>query len=199
MDVNVEVTLFFAIQGCAGLRILIVFCNSGLRWRAYFYFVLQFRVAQVCVSLLCFAIQGCAGVHILILFCNLGLQRSAEPYCVLRFRVVVCVFFLCFAIQGCAGVCIFVVFCTSGCFYCVLQFRVALVCVFLLCFTTQGCYGLPSLILFRVALVYVIFCVLQYKTQMKNQNTTHKHTNIKHANTKTLKHKNAHKHKNSFT
>ena len=66
--------LCFAIQGCSGLRILIVFCNSGLRWSACSYGVLQFRVALVCVFLLCFAIQGCTGLHILIVFCNSGLR-----------------------------------------------------------------------------------------------------------------------------
>ena len=35
------VLLRFATQGCAGLRILIVFCNSGLRWFAYSCCVLQ--------------------------------------------------------------------------------------------------------------------------------------------------------------
>ena len=93
--------LRFAIQGCAGLRILMVFCNSGLRRSAFSYCVLQFRVALVCVFLLCFATQG----------------------------LLVCVFFLCFAIQGCAGLRILIVFCNSGlrwsaCSYCVLQLLV---------------------------------------------------------------------------
>ena len=68
------VTLCFAIQGCAGLRILIVFCNSGLRWSAYSYCVLHLRVALVCVFLLCFVSRGCAGPRILIVFCNSGLR-----------------------------------------------------------------------------------------------------------------------------
>ena len=66
----------FAIQGCAILRILTVLCNSGLRLSAYSHCVLQFRVALVCVCLLCFAIQGCAGLRILIVFCNSGLRWS---------------------------------------------------------------------------------------------------------------------------
>ena len=65
--------------------------------------VLQFRVALVCVFVLCFAIQGCAGLRIRIVFCNSGLRWSAYSYCVLQFRVaLVCAFLLCFAIQGCA-------------------------------------------------------------------------------------------------
>ena len=68
------VTLCFAIQGCPGLRILIVFCNSGLRWSAYSYCVLHLRVALVCVFLLCFVSRGCAGPRILIVFCNSGLR-----------------------------------------------------------------------------------------------------------------------------
>ena len=71
------VLLCFVIQGCAGLRIPIVFCNSRLRWSAYSHCVLQVRVAVVCVVLLCFAIQGCAGLRILIVFCNSGLRWSA--------------------------------------------------------------------------------------------------------------------------
>ena len=47
-----------------------MFCNSGVRWFVYSYCVLQFRVALVCVFLLCFAIQGCAGLRILNAFCN---------------------------------------------------------------------------------------------------------------------------------
>ena len=76
----------FAIQGCAGLRILIVFCNSGLRWSAYSYCVLQLRLALVCVFLLCFVTQGCAALRILIVFCDSGLRCSAYSYCVLQFR-----------------------------------------------------------------------------------------------------------------
>ena len=57
-------------------RSYIVFCNSGLRWSAYSSCVLQFRVALVCVFLLCFAIQVCAGLRILIMVCNSGLRRS---------------------------------------------------------------------------------------------------------------------------
>ena len=75
--------LCFAIQGCAGLRILIVFCNSGLRCSAYSYCVLQLRVVLVCLFVLCFAIQGCVGLGILIVFCNSGLRCSAYSYCVL--------------------------------------------------------------------------------------------------------------------
>ena len=77
------VLLCFVIQGCASLRIPIVFCNSGLRWSAYSDCVLQFRVAVVCVVLLCFAIQGCAGLRILIVLCKSGLRWSAYSYCVL--------------------------------------------------------------------------------------------------------------------
>ena len=132
----------------------IVFCNSGLRWSACSYCVLQFNVALVCVFLLCFVIQGCAGLRILIVFCNSGWRWSAYSYCVLQFRVaLVCVFLLCFATQGCAGLRILIVFCDSGLrwsaySYCVLEFRVALVCVFLLCFAPQGCAGLRILIVF---------------------------------------------------
>ena len=61
----------------------IVFCDSGLRWSAYSYCVLEFRVALVCVFLLCFAIQGWAGLRILIVFCNSGLRWSAYSHCVL--------------------------------------------------------------------------------------------------------------------
>ena len=75
--------LCFATQGCAGLRSLIVFCNSGLCWSAYSYCVWQFRVALVCVFLLCFVTQGCAGLRILIVFGNSGLRWSAYSYCVL--------------------------------------------------------------------------------------------------------------------
>ena len=78
--------LCFASQGCAGLRILIVFCNSGLRWSAYSYCVLQLRLALVCVFLLCFVTQGCAALRILIVFCDSGLRCSAYSYCVLQFR-----------------------------------------------------------------------------------------------------------------
>ena len=114
----------FATQGCAGLRILVVFGNSGLRWSAYSscvlqsrvrwsaysYRVLQLRVALVCVFLycvlMCFAIQGCAGLRILIAFCNSRLRWSAYSY-VLQLRVApVCVSaysILCLATQGCAG------------------------------------------------------------------------------------------------
>ena len=117
----------------------IVFCNSGLRWSAYSYCVLQFRVALVCVFLLCFAIQGCAGLRVLLcfaiqgcaglrilfVFCNSGLRWSAYSYCAFQLRVaLVCVFLWCFAIQ------------------------VALVCKFLLCFATQGWAGLRILIVF---------------------------------------------------
>ena len=81
----------------------------------YCYYVLQFRVALVCVFLLCFAIQGCAGLRILIVFCNSGLRWSAYSFCVLQFRfALVSVFLLCFAIQGCAGLRILLVFCNSG-------------------------------------------------------------------------------------
>ena len=69
--------LCFASQGCADLCFLIVFCNSGLRWSAYCYCLLQLRVALVCVFLLCFAIQGCAGLRTLIVFCNSGFRWSA--------------------------------------------------------------------------------------------------------------------------
>ena len=107
--------LCFAIQGCAGLRILIVFCTSGLRWSAYSYCALEFRLALVCVFLLCFATQGCAGLRILIVFSDSGLRWSAYSYCVLQFRVaLVCVFLLCFAPQGCAGLRILIVFWNSG-------------------------------------------------------------------------------------
>ena len=154
--------LCFATQGCAGLRSLIVFCNSGLRWSAYSHCVWQFRVALVCVFLLCFVTQGCAGLRILIVFGNSGLLL------------------LCFAIQGCAGLRSLIVFCISGLrwsaySYCVLQLRVALVCVAFLCFVTQGCAGLRIFIVFgnpglrwsaysycvlhlRVALVCVVLC-----------------------------------------
>ena len=73
--------LCFVIQGCAslraGLRILIVFCNSGLRWSAYSHCALQVRVVLVCVFLLCFVIHGCAGLRIRFVFCNSGLPWSA--------------------------------------------------------------------------------------------------------------------------
>ena len=126
--------------------------------------VLQFRVALVCVLLLCFATQGCAGLRHLIMFCTSGLRWFASSYCVLHLRVVlvcvflsciavqsllVCVFFLCIAVQGCPGLRILMVFCISGlCWsayaYYVLQFRVALVCVFLSCSAILGCTGLSS-------------------------------------------------------
>ena len=132
-----------------------MFCNSGLRWSAYSYCVLQFRVALVCVFLLCLATQGCAGLRILIAICNSGLRWSAYSYCLLQFRVaLVCVFLLCFAIQGCAGrLRIRIAICNSGLrwstyYYCVSQFRVALVCVFLSCFAIQGRAGLRVLIVF---------------------------------------------------
>ena len=76
--------LSFATQGCAGLHILIVFCNSGLPWSAYSYCVLQFRVPLVCVVLLRFALQGCAGLRALIVFCNSGLRWFAYSNCVLQ-------------------------------------------------------------------------------------------------------------------
>ena len=41
---NVTVTLCFATQGRAGLRNLIVFCNSGLHWSALSDVVLQLRL-----------------------------------------------------------------------------------------------------------------------------------------------------------
>ena len=69
--------LCFVTQGCAGLRILIVFCNSWLLWSAYSYCALQLRVALLCVFLLCFAIPGRAGLRILIVFCDSGLRWSA--------------------------------------------------------------------------------------------------------------------------
>ena len=128
------VFLCFACQGCAGLRILIVFCTSGLRWSAFSYCASHLRVARI---------------H--VVFCTSGLRWSAYSYCVLQLRVaLVGVIFLCFALQSCAGQRILFVFCISGLrwsaySYCVLHLRVALVCVFLLCFT------------FRVALVCVIF------------------------------------------
>ena len=54
--------LWFASQGCAGLCIRIVFCNSGLSWfvvellrcSAYSYYVLHLRVVLVCLILLHF-------------------------------------------------------------------------------------------------------------------------------------------------
>ena len=99
-------------------RSYIVFCNSGLRWSAYSYCVLQLRVVLVCVVLLCFASQGCAGLRILLVFCNSGLRWSVYSYCVLHLRVaLVCVFLLCFASQGCAGLRILIVFCNSGLYW----------------------------------------------------------------------------------
>ena len=147
----------FATQGCAALRILIVFCKSGLRWSAYSHCVLQVRVALVCVFLLCLATQ------------------SAYSYCVLQFWVaLVCVFLLCFAPQGCAGLRILIVLCKSGLrwsaySFCVLHFRVALLCVFLLCFASQGCAGLRSLIAFcKSGLRWSAYsyCVLQVRVAL---------------------------------
>ena len=107
--------LCFVTHDCAGLRILIVFCISGLRWSVFSYCVLQLRIALVCVLLLSFATQGCAGLRVLIVFCNSGLRWSAYSYCVLQFRVpLVCVVLLCFALQGCAGLRVLIVFCNSG-------------------------------------------------------------------------------------
>ena len=100
-------------------RSYIVFCNSGLRWSAYSYCVLQLRgcaglrslivfwhlrVALVCVFCLFFVIQGCAGLCILIVFCISGLRWSAYSL-------------LCFASQGCAGLRILIVFCNSGLYW----------------------------------------------------------------------------------
>ena len=98
---NVAVTLCFVTQGCAGLRILVVFCDSGLRWFACSFCVLQFRVALVCVFFLCFAprlrinsfcvfcIQRCAGLRILIVFWDSGLRcaRLRSNYVVYYFLV----------------------------------------------------------------------------------------------------------------
>ena len=121
MTPDVVVLLCFATQGRACLRILIMYCSSGLPRSAYSYCALQLRVALVSVLLLCFALQGCDGLRHLIVFCISGLRWSAYSECVLHFRY--------------AG-------------ECVLHFRVALVCVFLLCFALQGCPGLPILIMF---------------------------------------------------
>jgi len=124
--------LCFATQGCAGLRILILLCISGLPWSAYSYCVLQLRVALVCVFLLCFATQGCPGLRIPIVFCNSGLRclRILFAFCYSGLR-------------------------WSASSYCVLQLRVALVCVFLLCFANQGCdAGLRHLIGFCISGLY---------------------------------------------
>ena len=74
------VLLCFEIQGCADLRILIVLCNSGVRWSVYSFCVLQFRVAMVCVVSLCFAIQGCAGLRILFVLCNTKTQTQSQKH-----------------------------------------------------------------------------------------------------------------------
>ena len=159
--------LCFVTHDCAGLRILIAFCISGLRWSAFSYCVLQLRIALVCV------------------YC----------YCLLQLRVaLVCVFLLCFAIQGSAGLRSLIVLCTSGlrwsaCSYCVLQLRVALVCVVLLCFATQGCAGLRVRIVFCNSGVWWFACsncVLQ-RTKTKKETHTHTYTHT-HTNTKTVKH-----------
>ena len=136
---------------------------------------MQFRVALVCVFLLCFAIQGrgglrslivaipgCAGLRSLIVFCKSGLRWSAYSYCALQVRVaLLCVVLLYFAIQGCAGLRILIVFCNSGLrwsaySYCVLQLRVALVCVFFCVLRFRVGLHIPIVFLqFWVALVCV--------------------------------------------
>ena len=86
--------LRFARQGCAGLHVLIVFCNSGLKCSAHctarfnahemklsmsqLHRALDLTVALVCVFFLRFAIQGCCdGLRHLFAFCISGLRWSA--------------------------------------------------------------------------------------------------------------------------
>ena len=72
----------FASQGCAGLRILFVVCNSrGGAGSAFFFCVLQLRVTLVCVFFLCAATQGHAGLRSFFACCKSGLRWSAYSHC----------------------------------------------------------------------------------------------------------------------
>ena len=102
-------------------RICSAHCNGRFNahevefWMSQLHCVLQFRVALVCVVLLCFVTQGRACLRILIMYWNSGLPWSAYCYCVLQLRVaLVSIILLCFALQGCAGLRHLIVFCISG-------------------------------------------------------------------------------------